>query len=80
MAASLKEKISILKSLIKKLDNKFNLATAEMEDNDLWKSSVLGVVSISKSKVQLEKIINRVISFVEEFPGLQLVKHSLEYY
>ncbi len=80
MARSLKDKRSILKSLSQKLDNKFNIALAEMDSNDLWKTSLLGIVSVSSSRAQLESTINRVIDFVDDFSGVMLVNYTLDYY
>ncbi|MFW5788111.1 MAG: DUF503 domain-containing protein, partial [Halanaerobiales bacterium] len=80
MAVSLKDKRRLLNSLQDKLNNKFNIAIAEIEDNDFWKKSVLGLVSISNKNVQLEKLLNKIINFVDQFEGVILVDYSVDYY
>lgn len=80
MAVSLKDKRRLLNSLQDKLDNNFNIAIAEIEDNDFWKKSVLGLVSISNKNVQLEKLLNKIINFVDQFEGVILVDYSVDYY
>ena len=43
---SLKEKRRILKSIIGRLSNEFNIAIAEVGLNDVWKSGVLGLAAV----------------------------------
>jgi uncharacterized protein len=40
---SLKEKRSILKSLLARLHNTFNLSAAEIDANDRWQSAVIAI-------------------------------------
>ncbi|MEK7774061.1 MAG: DUF503 domain-containing protein, partial [Deltaproteobacteria bacterium] len=41
--ASLKGKRQVLKSIIEKVRNRFNVSIAEVGDNDLWQRAELGV-------------------------------------
>ena len=43
---SLKEKRSVLKSFIVKIQKKFNISCAEIEYQDLWQSGLVGIVWI----------------------------------
>lgn len=62
---SLKEKRRIIKSLIEKLNNKFNLAVAETGDLDSWNNSELGIVCISNEAAHSDRMIASAISFIE---------------
>ena len=44
---SLKEKRHIIKSLIGKLQSRFNISIAEVDLNDSWKSSVIGFACVT---------------------------------
>lgn len=79
MAQSLKDKRNVLKSLLSKCKNKFNIAVAEIERNESWKNSVIGIVSISNEKEHLDSTINQVITFIEDFNGVVLGKYYTEY-
>ena len=46
---SLKEKRMVVKSLCAKVKNKFNVSIAEVEDQDLHQSIVLGIACITSS-------------------------------
>jgi uncharacterized protein YlxP (DUF503 family) len=80
MAQSLKDKRRIIKSLTDKCKNKYNVAVAEVDKKDLWKNSDLGLVTVAGDKMYLDKVINKVIKFIEDFPGVILYDHTVDYY
>ncbi len=79
-AFSLKDKRSVIKSLLEKTKNRFNLAAAEVGENDLWKNARIAVVTVSSSQQLIEKQLDQYLRFVEEFPGLQLLSYEKYYY
>ena len=62
-AHSLKEKRRVLKSLIAKLQNKFKLSVAEIDQQDQWQSATIGIALVGSET----KILNQQISWVIEF-------------
>ncbi|NEZ45737.1 DUF503 domain-containing protein [Clostridium niameyense] len=62
---SLKEKRMIVKSIIAKTKNKFNVSVAEVENQDMHQSIVIGVVCVTNSTKQANSIIQSVINYVE---------------
>lgn len=62
---SLKEKRMIVKSIIAKVRNKFNVSIAEIEDLDLHQSIVIGIVCVSNSTSLSSSIIQNVMNFIE---------------
>ncbi len=62
---SLKGKRQVLKSLITRLHNKFNIAAAEVEDNDRWQIATIGVSCVANDERHANQIINSVIAFIE---------------
>ncbi|MCL6582779.1 MAG: DUF503 domain-containing protein [bacterium] len=64
-ANSLKAKRKVIKSLKDQLRNRFNVAIAEVELQDLWQRSILGVVTLSNDRSQVDATLAKVISFVE---------------
>lgn len=73
---SLKEKRMIVKSLIAKIRNKFNVSIAEVEDQDVHQSIVLGLACVAGNTTLADSIIDNVIAFIEnnseaEFIGVQ---------
>lgn len=62
---SLKEKRMIVKSLCAKVKNKFNVSIAEIDNQDLHQSIVLGFACVTSDNAHADKILDTVISFIE---------------
>jgi len=62
---SLKEKRMIVKSIIAKVKNKFNVSVAEVEDLDLHQSIVIGLACVSNSSNLSNSIIQNVMNYIE---------------
>lgn len=62
---SLKEKRMVVKSLCARVRNKFNVSIAEVEDQDIHQSIVLGFACLTSDRTQGDKIIDKVIGFIE---------------
>jgi uncharacterized protein YlxP (DUF503 family) len=56
-AHSLKEKRQVLLRVKDRLRNKFNVAVAELDHQDLWQRAVIGVVSISSSDQNVRQVL-----------------------
>jgi uncharacterized protein YlxP (DUF503 family) len=65
-AASLKEKRQIIKSVIARLRNKFNISVAEVEALDSWQHGVIAAVAVSNDRDYLHSLMTRVARWVEE--------------
>ncbi|MBU5590260.1 DUF503 domain-containing protein [Clostridium sp. MSJ-4] len=63
---SLKEKRMIVKSIIAKLKNKFNLSIAEVENQDIHQSIVIGIACISNDTQHANSMLQNAINFIEE--------------
>ncbi|WP_234985464.1 DUF503 domain-containing protein [Halarsenatibacter silvermanii] len=77
---SLKEKRMLLQSFKDKVDNDFNVSVSEVENQDLWQRSVIGVASVSSDKNQLEKIFSAIIQRADETHGMELIDRKVNYY
>jgi len=62
--ATLKGKRQILKSIITRIANKFNVAIAEVDDNDLWQRAELGICFVSNDKRHANEVLSRVVNFI----------------
>lgn len=63
---SLKEKRMIVKSLIGKLENKFNISVREVDNQDLHQRISIGIVKIGLDNKECDKDKEKIISFIEE--------------
>ena len=75
LANSLKNKRSIIKSIIQKVHNKYNVSIAEVEHNDKWKNATLGIAMIANEMSYLEKKFSDIINFIENnYPNIEISK------
>ena len=78
-SGSLKAKRQVARSLTTRLRNQFNVAVAEVDDNDLWQRLTLGVCCVSNDSAHANEMLSRVVNFVEEFRGdLELLDYETE--
>ena len=75
---SLKEKRMIVKSLLSKIQNKFHVSVAEVADQDVHQSLVLGVASIVPHSAQADSFMDEVIRFIEENTEAEIVGEERE--
>lgn len=76
---SLKGKRKILKSLKDRIKNKFNVSVAELENHDLWQSSVIGVVIISNDKNFANSVLSKISDFVNSQPEIVVSDIQMEW-
>ena len=77
-AHSLKEKRRVVKRVVERLKNKFNVSVSEIGDQDRWQSSIIGVVTVGSSRKIVDATLEKVIVFIEElYPG-KLVNYYKE--
>jgi uncharacterized protein YlxP (DUF503 family) len=79
-AQSLKDKRQVLRSLKDRLRAHFNVAVAELEHQELWQRSKIGVVSISGNGKHLEESLNAIAAESERLLGRDLVSQEIDYF
>lgn len=70
---SLKDKRSVIKSIIAKSHNKYNVSIAEVADNDLHNKGVLGLSIVSKSQCICEQMFQSIIEFIENNYPVEII-------
>lgn len=71
---SLKEKRMVVKSLLAKVRNKFHVSAAEVAEQDVHQTIVIGVASIAAHQAQADSIMDEIIGFVEENTEAEVVE------
>ncbi|HOD67703.1 MAG TPA: DUF503 domain-containing protein [candidate division Zixibacteria bacterium] len=77
---SLKEKRRILKSMITRLRNDFNISIAEVDLQDQIRAAVLGAAVISNSSAFCHQVMAKVIARVESSHEVILADYLTETY
>ena len=78
-ARSLKDKRQALRSLEAKLRNRFNVAVAEVEHQDLWQRARLAVVSVNTDHTHLETTLQGAISEAARAREIALLDAQTEF-
>ncbi|MCX5911277.1 MAG: DUF503 domain-containing protein, partial [Deltaproteobacteria bacterium] len=63
---SLKGKRQVLKSITQRARQRFNIAIAEVADQDLWQKAVLGICAVGNDRQRVNSTLDQVINFIEE--------------
>lgn len=70
---SLKEKRIILKSLIQKLKNRYNISISEISYNDVWKNAKIGIATVSNSKSHLDSTLDHILDFIDTDGRMEMI-------
>jgi hypothetical protein len=76
---SLKDKRSVIHSLIARLHNEFNISCAEIDHLDAWHSAGLGLAVVSNEVAHAQKVLSAALRWIEvNRPDLLIIDHSIE--
>lgn len=76
---SLKEKRHVVESLKARLRQKFNVAVAEIDHQDLWQRSAISAVTVSSDRVHAEKVLRGAEDEAAALLGPELAGCTLEW-
>jgi uncharacterized protein YlxP (DUF503 family) len=61
---SLKGKRQVVKSIIGRVKSRFDVAVAEVDDNDAWQLATIGICAISNDKRYSNQVLSKVVNFI----------------
>ena len=77
-AHSLKEKRMVLRRVKDRAQQKFNVAIAEVGDNDLWQRAVLGLAVVGSGRRFAESALDEVVRFVRDEAEVTDVEREIQ--
>ena len=78
-SASLKDKRQVARSLSARIRNTFNVAVAEVADQELWQRLTLAVCCVSTDSAHANEMGSKVVAFIEESrQDLELLDYQTE--
>jgi len=63
--SSLKEKRSIVKSLVERLRSRFNVSASEIDRQDTRTAGVIGIAVVSNETDHINQSLNTIINFIQ---------------
>ena len=77
---SLKEKRRIIKSIMARLKNKFNISISEVEAQDSHRTAVIGAAIVSNDAAFGNSVLSKVVSHLELSRDAVLLDYTIETY
>ena len=75
---SLKEKRMIVKSIVAKLQNKFHVSAAEIDEQDIHQIIVIGVAAIVPHNAMADSLMDEIAQFVEDNTEAEILDEQRE--
>ena len=76
---SLKGKRRVVKSIIAKLQNRYNVSVAEINNQGLWQLATLGITYVSNHRRHADETLSSVVKFVREnYPDVEILSSETE--
>jgi uncharacterized protein YlxP (DUF503 family) len=77
-SGSLKSKRHFIKRIKDRVKNRFNVSIAEVDHNDLWQRTTLGVSVVANEKQFANQVLNQLVDFISKENGVQVIDYSIE--
>lgn len=77
---SLKQKRSVVKSIITRLKQRLNVAVAETGFHDLWQRTEFSIVTVSNNRTVSEKELNKALSMIDGTPEIERTITNIEWF
>lgn len=77
-AHSLKDKRQVIKSLTARVKGSFNASVAEVGQNDVWQSAVVGIAVVGNDRGFVNSALDNIIDFIEGLRTVDVVSHEIE--
>ncbi len=76
--SSLKGKRQILKKIIERTKNRFNVSIAEIGDHDIWQRAQLGICVVSNDQRMVNSTLDKILNFIEGLALCEVIDSDFE--
>lgn len=70
---SLKEKRMVVKSIVQRVKNKFNVSVSEIDEQDIHQTIVIGIAGIGGTSAQLDSTMENIVNFIENNTDAEII-------
>ena len=75
---SLKQKRGVVRSVVQRVRNRFNVAVAEIGGQDTWQRAVLGITTTGIDRTRVREVLNRILVFIEDLHLAEVTNSDVE--
>ncbi|MDX8288403.1 MULTISPECIES: DUF503 domain-containing protein [Metabacillus] len=79
-ARSLKDKRAVLQRVLMRLKQRLNVSVSEIDFQDTWQRTKIGIAAVTSSKVQTEKEIHKALAMIDSFPEIERTVTSFDWF
>jgi uncharacterized protein YlxP (DUF503 family) len=76
--SSLKGKRQVMKRILERVKNRFNVSIAEVDDNDLWQRSKIGFSVVGNDRQFINASLDKVLNFIESLNVAEIINAQIE--
>ncbi len=76
---SLKDKRMVLNHIKDRVKKKFNVSVAEIDYQDKWQRSLIGIALVTSQKGHAEEVLNKIFQLLDTDDMFEIIKYSIEY-
>lgn len=77
-SGSLKAKRQVVRRITDRVKARFNVAVAEVEDNDVWQRAVLALAVVANDRRFANEQMDKILQFIEDMYVAPVLKRELE--
>ena len=77
---SLKEKRTLLKSLVSRIRKQFNVAIAEIDGMDLWQTATVAIAAVGGETKRVNQILDYVSEFIRGEHSIEVMRERMEFF
>ena len=75
---SLKEKRKVIKSIIKQMQNRFNISVAEVGANDVYQRAEIGFALVGNDRMVINSKADKVLNMVDDLGLAEMIDSEME--
>ncbi|CUA80065.1 MULTISPECIES: DUF503 domain-containing protein [Anoxybacillus] len=77
---SLKQKRAVLQRIVTRLKQKYNISVAEVDYQNVWQRTKLGIVAITAERTATEQELQRALQLIDSFPEIERTVTTFEWF
>lgn len=75
---SLKGKRKVIKSIIDRVRDKFNVSIGEVDGHDLWQRAQLGIAAVGNDRRVVNSALDKIAAFIESLGLAEVLEIKIE--
>lgn len=78
-AQSLKEKRAVIKSILTKMKQRYNVSASEVDFQDVWQRTEFAVAAVASARVIVEKQLQQALALIDQHTEIERTKTTFEW-